>query len=254
MVMVKRSYSQGERIARIIHPLVTEGSKSFPELQKKFPTFSKPTLDRDIRLLKKTKLIIDKNESRLFDGIRTRKVFIFFKDDQDIIGRTKRAMEKLRQHYRQVTLELIASHAGLPPESIQKVAYALAPKLDLPIGKEEYSRTRMRGFGRAYGPKAEFVAIPQTALAGGSIEFDASGSRPGWNGMQEMPITEYRWDFGDDDKTATSSPKAYHSFKSPGNYYVTLTVYALGATPETSSTKHKVTVLPLEKEHRHSTA
>lgn len=216
--------------------------------------FSDATLQRDIKLLKETGLIIHKKESRLVDGICTRKVFIFFKDDRDVVGKTERAMEKLKRRYGQVTLELIASHAGLLPEDIQEAAYTLAAKLDLPIGKKESFRFRTRGFGQAYGPKAEFVAVPQTALAGRSIEFDASGSRPGWNGIQEMPITEYRWDFGDDNKTTTSTPKAYHNFNSPRNYYVTLTVYALGATPETSSTKRKVTVLPLKKEHRHNTA
>jgi len=58
-----------------------------------------------------------------------------------------------------------------------------------------------------------------------------------------MPIVEYRWDFGDGNKTTTSTPIVYHSFSSPGIYYVTLTVYAPGATPETDSTPHKVTVI-----------
>jgi len=252
--MVKRRYSHGERIARIIHLLVTEGSKSFPELQKKFTMFSNATLQRDIKLLKETGLIIDKKESRPVDGIRTRKVFIFFKDDRDIVGKTEKAMKKLKPRYRQVTLELIASHAGLPPESIQEVAYTLAPNLDLPIGKEESFRTRMRGFGQAYGPKAEFAAIPQTALTSKSIKFDASRSRPGWNGTREMPITEYRWNFGDDNKTTTSTPKAHHSFSSSRIHHVALTVYAPGATPETDLTTNKVTVLRLKKGHRHNTA
>jgi len=108
--------------------------------------------------------------------------------------------------------------------------------------------------GHAYGPKAEFVAIPQTALTGKSIRFDASGSRPGWNGTREVSITEYRWYFGDKKKKTTSTPTVPHDFSSPGSYYVTLTVYAPGATPETDSTPHKVTVLPLKKGHRHNTA
>jgi len=57
-----------------------------------------------------------------------------------------------------------------------------------------------------------------------------------------MPITEYRWDFADGNKTTTSTPTVYHSFSSSGTYYVTLTVYAPGATPETDSTTKKVTI------------
>lgn len=93
-----------------------------------------------------------------------------------------------------------------------------------------------------YGPKAEFTAIPDTALTGESIEFYASTSLPGWNGTHEMPITEYRWDFDDGNKTTTFTPIVYHSFEGAGNYYVTLTVYAPGATPETDSAAHKVNV------------
>jgi len=254
IIMVKRRYSQGKRIARIIHLLVTQGSKSFPELQKKFPMFSDATLQRDIKLLKETGLIIHKKESRLVDGIHTRKVLIFFKDDRDIVGKTEKAMEKLKRRYSQVTLELIASYAGLLPENIQEAAYTSAAKLDLPIGKKESFRLRMRGFGQAYGPKAEFTAIPQTALTSKPIKFDASSSQPGWNGTREMPITEYRWNFGDDNKTTTSTPKAHHSFSSSRIYHVALTVYAPGATPETGLTTNKVTVLRLKKGHRHNTA
>jgi parallel beta-helix repeat protein len=93
-----------------------------------------------------------------------------------------------------------------------------------------------------HGPEAEFEAIPDTALTGESIKFDASASSLGWNGTHEMPITEYRWDFDDGNKTTTFTPIVYHSFQSPGIYYVTLTVYAPGATPETDSTTHKVTI------------
>ncbi|RLI43787.1 hypothetical protein DRO69_08855 [Candidatus Bathyarchaeota archaeon] len=94
-----------------------------------------------------------------------------------------------------------------------------------------------------HGPKAEFTAIPETANVGELVKFDASASLPGWNGTHEIPITEYRWDFGDGNKTTTSNPIAYHSFSSSGNYYVTLTVYAPGATPEIDSVSRKVTII-----------
>jgi len=93
-------------------------------------------------LLKETGLIKEKKESRIINGISTRKVFIFFKDDKDIIGRTKRAMENLKQTYSQVTLDLIASRVGLPPDKIQEAAYTLAAELNLPIGKKESLRAK----------------------------------------------------------------------------------------------------------------
>jgi len=93
-----------------------------------------------------------------------------------------------------------------------------------------------------YGPKANFEAIPVTARVGENIKFDASASLPGWNGTHAMPITDYRWNFGDGNTTITSQPIIYHSYKAAGNYYVTLTVYAPGATPETDSITVRVTV------------
>jgi len=96
-----------------------------------------------------------------------------------------------------------------------------------------------------YGPQAEFTAIPETANVDELVKFDASASLPGWNGTHEMPIVEYRWNFGDGNQTTTSNPIIYHSFSSPRIYYVTLTVYAPGATPETDSTTHKVTVISM---------
>ena len=93
------------------------------------------------------------------------------------------------------------------------------------------------------GPTATFTITSETADVGESIKFDASSSLPGWNGTHEMPISEYRWDFSDGNQTTTFTPIVYHSFSSSGNYYVTLTVYAPRATPETGSTTHKVTVI-----------
>ena len=94
-----------------------------------------------------------------------------------------------------------------------------------------------------YGPTAEFAVTPETADVGEFVKFDASASLLGWNGTHGLPITEYHWDFADGNKTTTSTPILYYSFISPGIYYVTLTVYAPGATPEMDSTTHKVTVI-----------
>lgn len=93
-----------------------------------------------------------------------------------------------------------------------------------------------------YGPKAEFTAIPETARPKELVRFDASHSQPGSNGTHTMAISEYRWDFGDGNKTATLTSMVYHGFLSSGIYYVTLTVYAGGATPETDATTHRVVI------------
>jgi thermitase len=111
-----------------------------------------------------------------------------------------------------------------------------------------------------HGPEAKFTATPETAKVGELVKFDASSSLSGWNGTHNMPIIEYRWDFGDGNTTTTSTPIIYHSYKTAGNYYVTLTVYAPGATPETDTITYRVKVvsvpvggysIPME---RHTTA
>lgn len=94
----------------------------------------------------------------------------------------------------------------------------------------------------SHGPEANFVETPETPLVMEVVKFDASSSLPGWNGTDWIPILEYRWDFGDGNNTVTSTPIVYHSFSSVGIYYVILTVYAPGATPETDSTTHRKTV------------
>ena len=96
-----------------------------------------------------------------------------------------------------------------------------------------------------HSPRAEFTVTPETTKVGELVKFDASSSLSGWNGTHNMPITEYRWDFGDGNKTTTTTPTVYHSFSSSGNYYVTLTVYAPGAEPETDSITHKVTAISI---------
>jgi len=93
-----------------------------------------------------------------------------------------------------------------------------------------------------YGPEAEFSAIPQIAEAGELVKFNASNSSAGFNGTDEMPINLYCWDFGDGNKTCTSTPIIYHSFSDPAIYYVTLEVYAFGAMPDKDSTTRFVAI------------
>ena len=94
-----------------------------------------------------------------------------------------------------------------------------------------------------YGPKAEFVIIPETAHVDETAKFDASSSQAGSNGTNQMSITEYRWDFGDGNKTVTTTPLAYHSYNISRRYYPTLSVFAGGATPETDSITKRVDVI-----------
>lgn len=96
-----------------------------------------------------------------------------------------------------------------------------------------------------YGPKANFTASPETAMVNELVKFDASASEPGSNGTTLMLISEYRWDFGDGNKTTTTTPIVYHSFRSSGIYYVTLTVYSPGAIPETNSTSRRITAISI---------
>jgi len=93
-----------------------------------------------------------------------------------------------------------------------------------------------------YGPKAHFTETPQSPYVNETVKFDASNSSPGWNGTHQMPIVEYRWDFGDSSKTTVSVPIIYHTYESAGVYTVTLTVYAPGANPETDNATHLKTV------------
>ncbi|MGD8544880.1 MAG: DUF4430 domain-containing protein [Candidatus Bathyarchaeota archaeon] len=93
-----------------------------------------------------------------------------------------------------------------------------------------------------YGPEAAFTVIPEIANIDELVMLDASDSLSGWNGTLEMPIIEYRWDFGDGNKTTTSTPIVFHGFSNQGIYYPTLTVFAPGATPVTDETTQKITI------------
>jgi PKD repeat protein len=84
-----------------------------------------------------------------------------------------------------------------------------------------------------HGPEAVFTENTEVPHVGGTVIFNASSSIPGWDGTNLFPITEYRWDFGDGNKTTVSTPIVTHVYSLPGLYYVTLTVYAPGASPDT---------------------
>jgi PKD repeat protein len=61
--------------------------------------------------------------------------------------------------------------------------------------------------------------------------FDASGSRPGYDGDSLCPITQYTWDFGDGTMLTTTDPVVEHTYSQLGMYRVKLTVYAPGQGP-----------------------
>ena len=82
-------------------------------------------------------------------------------------------------------------------------------------------------YGASSPPVADFTCSPPTLILGEPATFDASSSLPGWNGTQEMPITEYRWlgfDQYDSNVTLTPNPIIVHTFPFLGGYNVTLTV------------------------------
>ena len=126
--------SEKRRIAQLIHLLASKGSMSRPELRRHFPKVSESTLTRDMKILKEVGLVKERRELRVVDGVAARKVFIFFKDDIDVLGRTRQAMLSLKENYTQVTLDQIASNAGLEPTKVTEAAYALARELKLQIG------------------------------------------------------------------------------------------------------------------------
>jgi hypothetical protein len=84
------------------------------------------------------------------------------------------------------------------------------------------------------GPKAVFTESTHYPKINQPVLFNASASLPGWNGTNK-PIVEYRWNFGDGNQTTTTTPIVYHAYKNYGTYYVTLTVYAPGTTPNTDT-------------------
>jgi PKD repeat protein len=92
-------------------------------------------------------------------------------------------------------------------------------------------------------PAANFTWTPPIPKVGEPVKFNATASQPGWNGTNTMPITEYRWDFGDGNKATTIAPITCHSFGSSGIYYVTLTAHSPGATPETDSATLRIMVI-----------
>jgi hypothetical protein len=56
------------------------------------------------------------------------------------------------------------------------------------------------------------------------LSFDASGSILGWNGTHDIPLVDYKWDFGDGNVTHTASSTITHAYGAAGNYAISLIV------------------------------
>jgi hypothetical protein len=74
------------------------------------------------------------------------------------------------------------------------------------------------------GPQADFTWNPSTPRANQTVTFDATGSKPGWNGTGHPPIVNYTWDFGDGNITNGYYPTIVHTYATEGNYTVRLDI------------------------------
>jgi len=76
----------------------------------------------------------------------------------------------------------------------------------------------------AHGPTAVKTHTPLIPDVYGTVTFNASASEPGSNGVTEVPIASYAWDFGDGNTTTVTDPVIYHIYRGVGTYLVNLTV------------------------------
>ncbi|MDY6931884.1 MAG: S8 family serine peptidase, partial [Halobacteriota archaeon] len=82
---------------------------------------------------------------------------------------------------------------------------------------------------------ASFIFLPEDPFVDQEISFDASKS------SDIHTITNYEWDFGDDDIINTKEAEITHSYSLPGSYLITLTV--TNEHGETDSTSTTVTIV-----------
>jgi len=79
------------------------------------------------------------------------------------------------------------------------------------------------------GPIARFSWTPPSPYVNQTVTFDASASRPGWNGTGWAPIVRYTWNFKDGNITIIGdnepvTPTITHVYRAEGNYTVSLNV------------------------------
>jgi len=74
------------------------------------------------------------------------------------------------------------------------------------------------------GPTADFLWYPATPKANQTVVFDATMSKPGYNGTHQLPIVNYTWDFGDGNITSGNYPTIAHMYTTYGDYALKLNV------------------------------
>ncbi|WP_144923391.1 PKD domain-containing protein [Halorubrum salsamenti] len=86
-------------------------------------------------------------------------------------------------------------------------------------------------------PSASFTASPSAPEAGETVSFDASGSSDA-----DGSIASYEWDFGDGETATGATPT--HTYDSPGDYDVTLTVTDDDGANDTATQTVSVSEVP----------
>ena len=88
------------------------------------------------------------------------------------------------------------------------------------------------------GPFA-FIAAPTSGDEGSPVTFDARGSKPG-NAVPPVPITNYRWDFGDGTEVGGPGPVVSHTFSDNSTYTVRLVI--TDGAEDTADATHTITI------------
>jgi PKD repeat protein len=87
------------------------------------------------------------------------------------------------------------------------------------------------------GVTASFTSSPAGPLTGQPVQFNGSASA----GSAGSTITEWAWDFGDGGTSIETGPTTSHTYGTPGNYIVRLTVTDSGGRTGTTTGQVSVT-------------
>jgi PKD repeat protein len=91
-------------------------------------------------------------------------------------------------------------------------------------------------------PQANFTWSPLALSVNETVIFDATASKPGWNGTAYTSIVNYTWDFGDGNVISGNYSTIAHTYATYGNFTVTLTV--IDDNEQTGNITKTVTVHP----------
>ncbi len=89
-------------------------------------------------------------------------------------------------------------------------------------------------------PIANFEFSPPLPNLLDVVTFDASSSLTCWNGIHNVPIVDYAWDFGDGEITTVPNPVITHKYTTNDTYSVSLTV-TCAYDPKLPTTKNSTT-------------